>query len=219
MEIYIVSISSALLGYFSSRVANKKSKGFLPTFGILCILAITATGLTFAGSWISTPAVKQREQDKVEGQWLETYYEGRTKIYAIAVIKYDSAAKYMGFNGFAYDKNGEVLGHWTTTLARHHGEDLEYLYQGQSYNRKNPADKLPRREGLGHVSFSENGKHGKGYFFSVGEDEVLREFELHKILDRDAIEESRDDPKTLIQKLHEDPSYFMKVISAKTRNP
>jgi hypothetical protein len=220
MENYIVSIISAFLGYVSSRFANRKTKGILPTIGVLSILATTAAGLTFLGRWIITPSptpqppLIEREKDRLEGQWVEKYKEGGRDTYAIATIRYNSDAKYLEFYGNAYDSSLNLVGHWQTIQARLEGNQYDYLFTGESYDLANPG----HRKGVGGIWFLDNRTHGKGNFFSVRADKELREFELYKILDEDAARQSINDPKGFIQKLYKNPSYLKQVASAGDEN-
>lgn len=216
MEIYIFSIVSAIVGYFSSIFANRRIKGILSTIGALFILAGISVTLTYFGLWVITPAPipppppVEREKDILEGQWVEWYEEGKTKYCAVATIRYNSEAKYMEFFGNAYAPNLVLIGRWRTMQAARNGNQYDYLYEGESWN----LDRTKRglRKGVGGIWF-DTGNHGKGKFFSIESDKELREFELYRILDEDAAKLSVDDITGFIQKLYEDPNYLKKITT------
>ena len=83
---------------------------------MLSLLAFVAAGLTFLGHWIVKPPPPV--PDRLEGQWIERYQEGEKYIYAIATMKYNPEAKYLGFSGNSYDSNRTNVGHWQTIQAR-----------------------------------------------------------------------------------------------------
>lgn len=213
MEPYIVSIISAIVGYFSSIFANRKPKGDLPTIGLLTLLAGTATVLTFLGQWMTAPRpTPPPPPDKLEGQWVEKYKDGENDIYAIAGIRYNSEAKYLEFSGTAYDVSLTVVGRWRSIQARLDRDQYDYLFEGESWNRLD-SSRQGLRKGVGGIFF-DSPNHGTGKFLSIRDDKVPRGFEIHRILNEDAAQESINNPKGLIQKFYEDPMYFKKVTSA-----
>lgn len=208
MEVYIVSIISALLGFVSSRFANRKSNGILPTIGVLSILAFTAVGLTFLGHWIVKPP-----RDRLEGQWIEKYDEEGKTIYAIATIKYNSEAKYLEFKGDAYDSSLRNVGYWNTTIARLDGNHYLYLFNGASKNPDPTIRGEEDRKGIGDINFVDNHNLGQGTFTSVRAKRDPKDFELYKIIDEATQSESINSPKEFIQKLYTDPAYLKQVTS------
>lgn len=210
MENYIVSIMAVILGYVSSRFANRKSKGILPTVGVLSILAFAAAGLTFVGHWITMPPPPL--PDKLEGQWVEQFKEGEKNTYAIAKFRYNSEGKYLEFSGDAYDESLTFVGRWQTKQALHDGNQYDYLFTGESSNT-DPTKPRIYRKGLGEIWFTDNSLHGQGRFFSMGSDHDPRDFSLDKILDEDAAKEAMNHPIEFIKKLYEDPNYLKKVAS------
>ena len=210
METYIVSIVSAVLGYFSSRLANRKRKGLLQTVGILFILASMAVVLTLVGHWISTPReTKPPEAEKLAGQWIEQYDEGGQIMYAIGTIRYNSEARNLEFFGNAYDSNLSPVGHWRTKQSLLDRDQYDYLFEGDSDNPKKPG----HRHGEGGIHFIENG-YGTGYFLSVRDDPQPRKCELRKIVDEDAIRESKDSPQVYVQRFYNDPSRFKNGVTS-----
>jgi hypothetical protein len=210
MEIYILSIVSAFLGYFSSRFANLKLKGILPTIGLLFLLAFTAAGLTFVGHWIMKPP--PLPPNGLEGQWVERYLEGENATYSIATIRHNPEGNYLEYSGKAYDSNLNVVGHWHAIQARLDRNQYDYLFEGESFN----PDKARQgtRKGVGGIFF-DGPNHGKGKFLSVRDDHDPRDCELDRILNEDAVRESLNDPQGFIQKLYSDPMYFKQVTSAR----
>lgn len=211
METYIVSIISAFLGYVSSCFANRKSKGILPTIGILSLLAFTAAGLTFVGHWIIKPP--QPPPNRLEGQWIEQYVEGEKTYYAIAKFRYDSGANYLEFSGNAYDLNQNLVGHWLTTQARLDSDrnQYDYIFEGDSMNLDDKS-KQGHRQGVGRILF-DSPTHGKGTFLSVRNDPGPRDFELYKILNDDSARESINNPKGFIQKAYDNPCMVIQCTS------
>lgn len=218
VEAYIVSIISAFLGYVSSRFANRKSKGILPTIGILSVLAFIAAGLTFLGHWGVKPP--QPAPDRLEGQWIERYKEGGEDTYAIATIRYNPEARYLEFSGNAYaskDSNLSFVGQWQTIQARltssQAGSQYDYLFEG--YSKNLDILRQGHRKGVGGIWF-DSPNHGVGSFFSISPpaDKELREFQLYKILDEDAATQSKNDSPGLVRKLYKEQGYFEKVTSA-----
>jgi|ERR1044072_2967815 hypothetical protein len=208
MENYIASIVAAILGYISSRYANRKSKGVLPTVGIVSILIVIAAGLTFIGHWITKPP--PAPPNKLEGQWVEKYKEDENDIYAIAKFRYNSEAKYLEFSGDAYDKSITFVGHWQTKQALLDGNQYDYLFTGESSNT-DPTKPRIYRKGQGEIWFTDNSMQGQGRFFSMGSDRTPRDFSLYKILDEDAAKESMNHPEEFINKVYADPNYLKKV--------
>lgn len=205
MEIYILSLVSAFVGYFSSILANKRSRGVLQTVGIIAILTGFTLCLTYFGQWIAKPAPPPH---KLEGQWIEKYKEGEKETYSIAKFKYNSQGNYLEYSGTAYASNLTVVGYWRATQARFDNEQYDYLFEGESKNPTKPG----HREGVGSIYF-DNINHGSGKFLAVRDDQNPRDMEIDKILNEDAIKESTNDPKALIQKLYTDPNYFRKITS------
>lgn len=211
MEPYIVSIVSIILGYFSSRLANRKRKGTLQTVGILFILASTAGVLTLFGHWISTPRpIPPPEVEKLAGQWIEQYDEGGKITYAIGTIRYNSETRNLEFSGNAYDENVVLIGHWKTKQALLDLDQYDYLFDGNSDNPQKPG----HRHGVGGIHFVENGSYGTGYFLSVRDDPQPRKFELRKIVDEDAASESRSNPQGYIKRFYKDPSRFKNGVTS-----
>ncbi len=209
MEIYIVSIISAFLGYASSRFASQKPQGFLPNVGILTILALGAAALTFVGQWIIRPS--QAPPNRLEGQWIERYTENEKARYAIATFKNNPEANVLEFSGKAYDLEQGFVGEWHAIEARVYRDQYDYLFEGRSINPD--PERRGHRMGVGTISFDSH-HHGKGVFLSIREDREPRDFDLHRILNEDAVRESLKDPESLITKLSKDPIYFREITIA-----
>jgi hypothetical protein len=206
MEPYIVSIAAILLGYLSSRIANRKIKGILPHIAVIFILAGAAALLTFAGQ--SIPKLWPPPPEKVEGQWVEKYWEGGNEFYAVTSIGYNPSTKHLEFTGNAYAKNLEVVGWWKTIQANLDRDQYDYLFEGDSLN----LDKARRghRKGVGGIYF-DSANHGQGTFLSIRDDKEPRDFFLYRIVDEEAARQSRQNPKAFVQKLYDEPSYFNKI--------
>jgi hypothetical protein len=211
METYIVSIISAFLGYASSRFASRRRQGVLPTVGILCILACLAVLLTLGGHWITAPRpTPPPPPDKLEGQWIEQYDEGGQITYAIGTIRYNAEARGLEYFGDAYDMNLTLIGHWKTKQSLLDRDQYDYLFDGDSGNPKKPG----HRHGVGGIHFIENGSHGTGYFLSVSDDPQPRKFELRKIVDEDAVKESKSNPEGYLKRFYNDPSRFKNGVTS-----
>jgi hypothetical protein len=209
METYIVSVVSVLLGYITSRVANRNVSGILPHVAVIFLLTVAAVVLTLAGQWFVKPP--PTPPNRLEGQWLEKYKEGENQIYAIATIRHNPSANHLEFYGNSYDVNLKIVGRWRTLQARLDRDQYDYLFEGESWNPDKARQGL--RKGVGGIYF-DTASHGKGKFLSIKDDHEPRDLELYKILDEDAAQQSIKDPTGLIQKLYADPSYFNKVTSA-----
>jgi hypothetical protein len=198
MEQFIAIILSVILGYLSSRLANRKGMGILSTAVSLAGICIIVTSLYLGSLHVFSLL---REEKHLEGRWIEKYEQNGAIVFGLADLTYNALANYLEFRGYGYYEDGTIAGQWKTIKARYDGLQYDYLYEGESQNR-NKA-RVGHRKGVGIISFDVNYGGATGYFFSTTTDSTIRRFNLFRISKAELIDESIRNPSSFVARIYQ----------------
>lgn len=123
---------------------------------------------------------------KFEGCWIQSL-NITERPHSISWVKYNDDSRSYSYYGFAFDKNGEPVAHWTADSLVYNSEHGFYFH-GTGYLQQ--AESLNPVENWGYIRFyPANVKHdnnflfGSGFSFDIGDKASKSSVELYKVGD------------------------------------